>query len=342
MKKYLLLSLLGLAATSLFATSYSPPAGGMTISVPTGQTQHVSLPILHAAVGPGAIRGRIDSVGIDSITVPAAGWTAGAFSDPANPYYIRILSGASAGRHYMVSSTANTASQLFVSNEGFSLGQHGITVGSAGDVYELVLADTLLTMFGTTTLQGGASAVTADNVQVWGGASWLVFYFNTTRNRWERDNSATNSMNDFPLLPDRGIMITRRAVSDLNLVVTGRVPEVAPKFFHLRPGFSSLSLGVPADVSLATLALQTRVPGWQSGTNTNTATVDADLVQVWGGASFLTFYFDSVTGHWQRTGQSTNLDAFVVPVGHPVMIRRNTVGVTVGDNLVPLVLPYTI
>ena len=345
MKKYLLLSLLGLAATSLTATSYSPPAGGMTISVPTGLTQHVSLPLLHAAVGPGAIRGRIDSVGTSTINVPTAGWTAAAFSDPANPYYVRILSGSAAGRLYLVTTAANTATQLNVFNEGTDLAQQGITTGASGDVYELVLGDTLLSLFGTTTLQGGPDAVSADNVQVWGGASWSVFYFNTTRGRWEldTDNAGTPSRNNIVLRPDRGIMIARRAAANLNIVVTGRVPEVAPKLTHLRPGFSSLSLGVPASVSLGALSLQTRASGWQSGTS-STAATSADLIQVWGGASFLTFYFDSTNAQWQLLGELpvVNRGSFVVPAGRPVMIRRANAASTVTDTFVPMLLPYTI
>lgn len=345
MKKYLLLPICVILTTAASASSYSPPVGGLTITVPTGLTQHVSLPLLHAAVGPGAVRGRINAVGTGSIDVPTAGWTAGAFSTAANPYYLRILNGGAAGRLYMVTTNPNTATQLSVFNEGTDLAQHGITTGANGDVYELVLADTLLSLFGTTTLQGGANAVSADNVQVWGGASWLVFYFNTTRNRWEldSDNAGTPSRDNFVLRPDRGIMIARRAPTTLNFVVTGRVPETTPKLAHLRPGFSSLSLGVPASVSLATLGLQTRALGWQAGTAANAA-ASADLIQVWGGASFLTFYFDSTNSQWQLLGESpaVNRNNFNVPAGRPVMIRRGLAATNVPESLIPMVLPYTI
>lgn len=347
MNKYLFLPLFGLGALSAIfgQVSYSPPTGGMTITVGSGLSQHVSLPLLHATVGSGAVRGRIDSVGTNSIVVPTAGWTAGAFSDAANPYYLRVLSGSAAGRLYMVTTTANTATQLNVFNEGADLSQHGLTTGANGDVYELVLADTLLSLFGTTTLQGGADPVSADNVQVWGGASWLVFYFNTTRGRWElnSDNAGSPSRNNFVLRPDRGIMIVRRAATPLNFVITGRVPDLAPKLAHLRPGFSSLSLGVPTAVTLGTLGLQTRALGWQSGTP-STAAVSADLIQVWGGASFLTFYFDSVNQRWQLLGETsqTNRDTFAIQAGRPVMIRRGAAANNVAESLVPMVLPYTI
>ena len=138
-------------------------------------------------------------------------------------------------------------------------------------------------------------------------------------------------------------MIVRRAATQLNFAITGRVPELAPKLAHLRPGFSSLSLGVPTAVTLGTLGLQTRALGWQSGTP-STAAVSADLIQVWGGASFLTFYFDSVNVRWQLLGETnqTNRDTFAIQAGRPVMIRRGAAANNVAESLVPMVLPYTI
>ena len=351
MKTILRLLLLGVAtvvaqAQTPIGSSFAPPLGGMTIAVPTGQARHVSIPLLHSAVGSGAVRGRVDSVGTDFIDVPTAGWPASGFSSVSNPYFLRLISGGAAGRLFTVNPTANTATRIFLNNEGFDLATHGIGVGASGDVYELVLADTLLSLFGTTALQGGTGVATADNVQVWGGASWLVFYFNTTRGRWERDSDTAGSpsRDNFVLRPDRGIFINRRAATDLNFVVTGRVPEVAQRFHHLRPGFSSLSAGVPVDLTLGTLALQSTSVGWQSGSNFATATTNADLIQIWGGASFLTFYHDSVSGHWQRADESAqvNRDSFVVPAGRPLMIRRLTSDSTAAGNVVTLPKPYAI
>lgn len=289
--------------------------------------------------------GRIEAVGVNSITDSTAAWQAGGLSSAAVPYYLRIKTGAAAGRILMVSTTANTSSQVFLTNDGTDLTQAGIVTGANGDVYELVLADTLATLFGNSILQGGPDATTADNVQVWGGAAWLVFYYNTTRSRWERntDTAVSPTRDNFVLRPDRGIMIVRQAPTDLNMRVYGRVPDVAPKHFETRPGVTFISNGLPVNTTLGTLALQTRADGWQAGTAPATAVNDADLIQVWGGAAWIIFYYDSGFGHWQRNiDNGTNRDTFSIPAGRPIMIRRLAAGATPYDSVVSLPLPYTI
>lgn len=43
-------------------------------------------------------------------------------------------------------------------------------------------------------------------MQVWGGGSWIVFYYNTTRLRWEASTDVVTSpsRDNFVLRPDRG------------------------------------------------------------------------------------------------------------------------------------------
>lgn len=333
-------------ATSLLPVlnaAYSPPVGGITLTVPVGQTRSFALPVLHGAVGAGKMLGRIEAVGSNFIDDSTAGWTSGVFSTTATPYYVRIKTGTSAGRVLLVS--ANTTTRITVNNDGTDLTQCGIATGASGDVYEIVLADTLFNLFGSTALQGGADATSADTVQTWTGASWLVFYYNTTRSRWERntDTAVSPSRDTFLLRPDRAIMITRRGLTDLTLRFTGRVPDVAARYFNTRPGVTFLSTGLPVDTTLGTLALQTRAPGWQAGTAPATASSDSDLVQVWTGASWTIFYYDSGFGHWQRNiDNGTNRDTFVIPAGRPVMIRRLSAGATAADAVISFPMTYTI
>lgn len=338
-----------LLTASVFAVdvAYAPPLGGMTVNVPTGQTRAVSLPLIHAAVGAGAVLGRVGGVGANFLDVPSANWAPGGFSDVANPHYLRFRGGALAGRLMVVNSTANTDSRIFVNNDGTDLTQAGIASGPNGDAYELVLADTLNSLFGRTTLHGGVNAVSADNVQVWGGASWLVFYFNTTRERWElnTDTAATPKRDNFILRPDRGVMIVRRGSSDLTLRLTGRVPEVAPRHVHSRPGNSFLSDGLPVDITLSALGLRVNTTGWQDSATAAAAPSSADLIQVWGGASWLVFYFDSVKGRWHLNADgpaSPSRDNFVILAGRPIMVRRMTAGANVNENVIPMPMPYTI
>jgi hypothetical protein len=210
----------------------------------------------------------------------------------------------------------------------------------AGDVYELVLADTLSSLFGTATLQGGPDVSSADNIWVWASTSWQVYYYNTTRSEWERssDVTPTNRGNQV-IRPDRGLMLVRNAGTSLKMYVTGRVPDMAAQFFHSRPGVTFLSTGLPTPVTLGSLALQTRVSGWIAGTNISTALVDADFIQVWSSTAWLYYYYDSGSGHWRRTTDLTDTDRGTIslPIGRPIMIVRQ--GVTTGGNLIMLPSP---
>jgi hypothetical protein len=95
------------------------------------------------------------------------------------------------------------------------------------------------------------------------------------------------------------------------------------------------------DITLASLSLQTRATGWQGGTVPSTALSTADTIQVWGGASWLIFYYDTANARWQRN-DGTNRDTFVIPAGRPFMVKRLNAGSSALDSVVSLPLPYTI
>ena len=345
MKHLLWISFLAASASLLAVdTSYSPPLGGMTVTVQAGTASSVGLPLIHASVGTGAMIGRIDSVGPSYIDVHTADWTPGGLSAAATPYYLRIRSGASSGRVFMVTTDgSNTASRVFVDNDGTDLTTLGITTGASGDAYELVLADTLISLFGSSTFIGGSSVTSADIVQTWNGAAWQTYYYNTTNSRWQRSGSGAG-FNNFVLRPDRGFMITRRIASgDLTLRVTGRVPETAPRYFHSRAGFTFLSNGLPVDMTYANFALQTRALDWQAGTSPSAALSNADLMQIWNGATWINAYYDSGLSRWRRANVGgANLDNFTISAGQPIMIRRLNTDANANNGLITMPLPYSI
>ncbi len=325
MLRIFLLFCISAAALSHAVTSYSPAIGGMTISVPSGQTQSISLPLLHESVGTGKTRGLITSVGTNYIDVSGANWTAGQFSSASNPYYLRILSGSSRGRVLLVTTTPNTTNRVTINNDGIDLtGEGGL---QPGDRYELVLADTLSSLFGDA-ISGGSDASNADNVLIWGGSSWQVYYFNSIRSRWELKDLTFLDVGNTVLRPDRGMLITRRGGTDLTLRVMGRVRQT-----------TFLVTGVPESenlsVTLSDLALQ-NLPGWVKGNSPDSA----DTIQIWGGASWQTYYFDSVNNRWQLKGLSF-LDAGATKLsGRPVMIQRaNSASTT--ESLITMPLPYS-
>jgi hypothetical protein len=272
---------------------------------------------------------------------------AGAFSSAGSPYAVRFTTGGAAGRIFLVSSTANTASRLYLETDGLDLTSLGIAVGSS---FELLPADTLATFFGsnapgdTLVVQGGADARSADLVQVWAGSGWRAYYFNSLWNRWAQDSDTAvdPGRNNVLLRPDRGLMITRRGDTPLVLAVVGRVLAVPHRAVQLgAEGARSLMATMqPGDVTLAGLGLQRsdRAAGWRSSSDP----AQADILSVWSGATWLNFFYNDAAGYWQRVGDSSqSRDGFVIRAGVPVFVQRRAAAPSAVDRTIvfPAALP---
>ena len=259
----------------------------------------------------------------------------------SSPYFVRLTSGEQAGRIYAVTTTPNTATRLFLDTEGVDLTALGLELGVLGTSFEIIPGDTLASFFGADVVgnelvvQGGADPNGADLIQIWNGTVWLHYYFNTTWRRWSLD---TDTITDKPrdtvvLRSDRGLMITRRGNTSLDLAVVGRVLAVPQRAMHLRTenGRTFLATMQTGDVTLGALALQNsdRAPGWRASADP----AQADLLAIWSGAVWFSFYYNDQVGHWQRVGEPTgNRDDFVISAGTPVWVQRRTVASGLADR----------
>ncbi len=344
MKKTLLaLGLLALPSVTFAAEAVTRPVGGMVYTIPTGSYRAIAIPLSDSASITGAATGIITEVGADYIDNSSAGWSAGELSNASSPYFIRITKGSAEGRTFQITTTANTSTRVNVNNEGTDLTTLGIVTGT--DTYEIIPGDTLLSLFGTpgsSGILGGTSASASDKVCIWTGTSWLIFYYNTDRSRWERDSDTAGSptRDNYVLRPDRGIFFNRVGATDLTFTMTGNVPDVKSSVKLTQPGTTFVSTGFPKDVTLGALSLQTRVPSWTSWNSYSTASANADLLQVWSGTTWLSFYFDSVNNRWQREGDAAQTDrtSYNIPAGRPIMVRL--LGSGTGVATIPL--PYTL
>jgi len=326
----------------------SRPVGFLVQTIPPNQTRSFSVPFDAEISTQASSVGRLTAVGGTWLESAAAGWTPGAFSSPAAPYVVRITSGAQAGRLFRIVSPDNTATRLNVADDGVGLATLGLETGAQGASFEIIPADTLASFFGTLeagdtlAVQGADDPATADLVQVWGGAAWLNFYYNTAWQRWARDTDAATdlSRNTFMLRPDRGLMITRRAPTPLTLTVVGRVLATPQRAFHVRTenALTFLATMQTGDITLSELALQTRAAGWIGSSDP----AQADTVIVWAGASWFSFYYNSATGHWQRVNDDTpSRDSFLLRAGTPVFVQRRAPGATAADKTVSFPQPGT-
>lgn len=330
--------------------AYAPPLAGLTFELPANQIVTLAMPLVEFPAGPGAVMGRMSDAGPNFVEAAGAAWAVSGFSNPSFPYFLRIVSGASSGRVLPVTTSSNTNTRLYVDTDGIPLAQSGVVLGASGDGYEIVPAETLASVFGSLGLAGGSSASVADLVQVWSGASWLIFYFNTDRGRWERniDTAASPSRDTFVLRPDRGILVQRRNAGPATIYLKqrGRVPEFAPRSFHARPGTTFVATGVPVDLTLSGLNTSLGVGvagGWTPASSPAVATATGDLLLAWSptGNTWLIHYFDSTNSRWQQAGDGTNTNRndVVISAGQAVILRR--LG-TSDNKLLTLPFPYTV
>lgn len=328
----------GVCAETSAQSVTTVPVGAVTYTIPAYTTRGITIPLTLDSNGVGQLKGKISSVGSNTITNSSAAWQAGALSAAATPYYVRINSGAAQGRIFMVStSVANDSTTLTVGNDGTDLTGLGIV---AGDSYEILPADTLLSLFGSNIVAGGDSYTAADNILVWSGSTFLTFYYNTTRSRWERDTDPNTSRDNFVLRPDRGFFIKRNTATDLTFTFKGTVSPVKFAPVHSKLGTTFLSYGYPVSATLATLGLQNQ-SGWRTWADQSTALANADLVQVWSGSTWLNFYYDSTYSRWQRAADATNTDRsnYTINACVPVVVKR----VSSDSNVVlNFPMPYSI
>jgi hypothetical protein len=327
----------------------SRPVGYLVQTIPAGQTRSFSIPFDSDVSSLAGAIGKLTAVGTNYFENSAAAWTPGAFSTTDAPYFVRLTSGPHIGRTFRIVTPANTATRLYVADDGLGLTSLNLATGTDGTSFEIIPGDTLATFFGETTptnplvLQGAADVLQADIVQVWGGAAWLNFYYNTTWQRWARDTDLISdpSRNNFLLRSDRGIMITRRAGTPLELAVIGRVLNTPQRAFHTRSdnALTFLATMQASDITLGALALQSnaRSLNWRSAADAG----DADILIVWSGATWFSFFFNSAAGHWQRVGDPIDRDTFLLKAGAPVFVQRRGTGTSVDDKTIAFPVPGT-
>ncbi len=311
------------------ATSF--PMGGLAVKINAGSiaapvSTSFAIPLYDPPLAIGAGVGRIASLTATTITCTGAGWTSGALSTPAFPYAFRITSGGATGATFYVS--ANTADTLTTS--GVDLLSQGLAAGASGDTFRLIPVDTLNTLFGATTLMGGPSPAEADIV-VLSSNSQASYYYDPGAGQWRRPGLPLN-FGDTKIPLDSAVTVVRRS-SALTLRFTGRVPDVRFRLAVANSGSTYTHTGFPTEVTLGNLSLQTTLPGWVSGAETN-----ADILVVGIGSSAPAYYHDGT--QWSRPGIPLKFDGTKIPAGTPIQIFKR--GSSSGTSYLTQFIPYSL
>jgi len=307
-------------------TVATPPVGYTTITVAANSVSAISIPLDQIP----DYQGVVSSCTATTITTTGAGWTATTQFGPfaSNPHVVRMLSGASKGRHFQVTSNSNTTLTVSLPSGVSDLS----TVVAAGDTYELVPVDTLGSFFGT----GASSSVTknsdptkADNVLVRVNGGWLTFYNDGTN--WLLQGGGASAQNNIPMMPESGVLFVRNAPTSLSLVVSGQVP-ITNLITDLSGSSTTFFANrFPMDNTLSGLGLQS-LANWVSGSDP--ATADNVLIRVPSG--WLTFYYDGTK--WLLAGGGQSAINPTIAMGTSVLIvHRSSQPMSLNQSL-----PYSL
>lgn len=299
----------GLNAQTVGYVTRTVAAGSIATPTATAFSLTLSRSPESTFVGPTA--GALTGVGTNTLTDSTATWATNfTTTTAAQPYVVRITSGTGAGRTYRIS--ASTSTQLTVVNNGFTLSSD-INVG---DTYEILLGETLATMFNVADVLGATSSANADNVSLFNGTSWSTFYYNSTAGQWRSGALPTNRSNEY-ISPESGFIYTRRGGTPMTILSTGLVPYGAFQTEVSNTTASFLGGIYPTDTTLGALNIQA-TPGWVS----TTAAATSDKVAIFNGTSWTQFYYNSTASQWRSGVLPTNRSGEVVLAGTPVLLFR--------------------
>jgi uncharacterized protein (TIGR02597 family) len=306
----LFLSIASLIPADAQTTATTTPVGFITVTVPaavdasTPSNKAISIPLYNPADFVSAVA-SVDSA--SAFTMTGATWTANQFA--TTPHFVRIKTGAQVGKFFLI--VSNTTNQLTVDTRGAALG----TVLAVNDTCEIVPANTLGSIFGTTTpmVKTGATVNLADKVFIWNGSAWDTYYHNGAN--WRKSGSLANQ-NNVVIYPDEGLFVARvDTTAPLALTFLGTVPSTAEQSDLAGAGSTFVGNRFPVDLQLVSLGLHL-TPNWVSG-----ATVDvADKVFVWNGAAWDSYYYNGT--NWRKSGNLANQNTAVIPAGTSLFITR--------------------
>ena len=326
-------------------TVATDPVGFTTVTVPaapnatTPANAVVSTPLYTNAAFVGAVA-SVDSA--NSFTINGANFAAGQFIGALSPtekppHLVRLKTGDNTGRFFLITAhddntlTLDTRGYVLVSGAPANANEVQVTPGNSAEIFA---AHTLNRLFPSgNPFAKGSAANAADNVHLFNGATWEVFFHNNTT--WRKSGSLQNQNNTI-VYPDDGMFIVRRQTSPLELTFTGAVPTTAERTDIPGPGSTYISNRFPVGTTIAGTNIHT-LPGWQTASSANSA----DNVLIWNPTtSAWTVYFHNGTS-WRKSGALGNFNTDTIPVNGTMFVNRRSTATGTAATLVQQP-PYTL
>lgn len=313
------------------------PVGAVTISVPAGtgsayNVSQIAVPLLASPLVPGTsgpeapaglLRATVASVTSNTITTTSAGWTASQLIQAGYPMFVRVLTGANAGRTLQI--TGNTNTTLTVDNQGTDLTTLGFVAGT--DTYEIVAGDTIRGLFGTPTdgvVGGTAAQFTAnqtDRVTINVAGSVFNYYYNTDFSQWRRSGNPSNQDN-VVISPQAGIVYQRIGTGAYSITALGNVPTTASKVAVTRPSVLVVGRQFPTDTTLGALGIE-NIPNWRRANAGGVVVADSDRVLIKVSGTIFSYFYDANTSTWKRSGNPSSQNGVAVTADSAIRLQRS-------------------
>lgn len=324
------LLMLGVQVVSIAQTG-GAPVGVMSYAFPEYTTTSVGVPLLRPSVLTrviGSVAGtRLTFTGVDAGT--------GSLPPGSDSYYLEVLghldgtTTAMVGHRFEVDEEATRAAGagIIVLDVASALNTSSSAAVSGLANYRVAVRPhwSLAGLFGTgsnSKFNAAASLTTADQVFVWDGTGFSVFYFRSGDvAQWR--NSATGATNQDGAIvpPGVGIYVKRQA----GAVAISVVGEVRTNRFVRAPYAESqlLASGFPVDSSPADWKLLSGV-GFTAGTGPTAA----DQLLTWAGSAFDAYYLrDGAVPQWRNmaTGLTDFTNSKIVPSSGAALLLLRSV-----------------
>lgn len=311
-----LATLLALSATAAFAAdvAYTPPVGGMQVSISPG-TRFSGMSLVNAAV----YRGVVASVSGNTVTLTGSGANVGAVLTTGTAYYVEFTAGPTStyvGDRFDVDVAATQTSAN--GSITVTLAQRG-TLASVPDTaslagYSLVIRPhvTIGQLFGTKDnqlMQGSTIASSADQVLLYNtqaqGFDTFFFLRNASGStaQWRKVGGGSTNRDTEIIEPGQGVAVVRNAATPVTLTWLG---EIRTNTFAqpLGVGYSLVAQPWPVAAS-PTQRVMNSTGGWTG----STISTQADKFLVYSNGTFNTYFFlrnaSGSTQQWRLIGGGT-------------------------------------
>jgi len=234
-------------------------------------------------------QGLITSVSSASnLTVACATCATANYALATSLNYVQFETGAGVGHSYAIGSQDSSGDLALVMTGGDNLQTIGV---AANDTYSIHPYTRIQDAFGTvatTSLHSSNNSGRADNVLVWNGSTFLVYFPNNNGN-WI---GGVNGGSD-PLLPDESVLVLRRTATPTNIVAIGGV-RTTNLITTLSTGYNLVGNSFPSAVVVSNLNLLAAGSGYLGSNNSSRA----DNLLVWNGSTYDVLFWNTSSSQW--------------------------------------------